>query len=153
MTPELAGLAKIIWRHPRNETGLFVPIQLKKFRVYLPGMLLKTNLVASGLAAKHQAKPNEIARATLAVFKAALPKAVPGIVFLSGGLTPDQSTEYLKMMNKLYSNSPWQLSYSFGRALQQEGLRAWSGKSENIKKVLGFLNGKWYCCDSRVCPE
>ncbi|MEK7177773.1 MAG: class I fructose-bisphosphate aldolase, partial [Patescibacteria group bacterium] len=52
---------------------------------------------------------------------------------LSGGLTPDESTEYLKTMNSIYKDLPWQLSYSFGRALQQEALQAWVGKPENVK--------------------
>jgi len=109
---------------------LSVFLKLKQFRVYLPGMLLKTNLVASGLAAKHQAKPKEIARATLAVFKAAVPKAVPGIVFLSGGLSPEAATINLNAINR-FGRQPWQLSFSYGRALQGEALVIWRGQSQN----------------------
>ena len=106
---------------------------LKEFGVYFQGMLLKPNMVLPG---KDSAKPStakEIARLTVSALKATVPSSVPGIVFLSGGLTPDQSTEYLKAMNTAYKKLPWELSYSFGRALQQEGLKAWSGKKDNIK--------------------
>jgi len=106
---------------------------LKQFGVQLDSMLLKPNMVLAGRDCPTQPGSEEIATKTVDVLRPAVPKEVPGIVFLSGGLTPDQSTEYLKTMNKMFPNLPWQLSYSFGRALQQEGLAAWGGKSENIK--------------------
>jgi len=106
---------------------------LKQFGVKLDSMLLKPNMVLAGTECPKQPSAEEIATKTVEVFKSVVPKEVPGIVFLSGGLTPDQSTEYLKTINKMFPDLPWQLSYSFGRALQQEGLAAWGGKSENIK--------------------
>ncbi len=106
---------------------------LKQFGVQFDSMLLKPNMVLCGKDCPTQATAEEIARSTVEVLLATVAKEVPGIVFLSGGLSPDQSTEYLKTMNKMYSDLPWQLSYSFGRALQQEGLKAWGGKTENIK--------------------
>ena len=106
---------------------------LRQFGVQFDSMLLKPNMAFSGKDCSIQATSEEIARATVEVLRAAVPKEVPGIVFLSGGLTPDQSTEYLKTMNKMSPGLPWQLSYSFGRALQQEALKAWGGKSENVK--------------------
>lgn len=106
---------------------------LKEFNVKLSGMLLKPNMVLPGKDSSVKATAEEIARLTVETFKETVPSGVPGIVFLSGGLTPDQSTEYLKTMNSLFKDLPWQLSYSFGRALQQEGLQAWVGKTENIK--------------------
>lgn len=109
---------------------LAVFAQLKQYRVYLPGMLLKTNMVASGLAAKHQAQPKEIAQATIAVFKAAVPKTVPGIMFLSGGMNPEASTVNLDAINKT-GKPAWQLSFSYGRALQGEALEIWSGEAKN----------------------
>jgi len=106
---------------------------LKQFGIQLDGMLLKPNMVLPGKESQNKSTAEEIARLTVETLKETVPSEVPGIVFLSGGLTPDQSTEYLKTMNALYPGLPWQLSYSFGRALQQEALQAWMGKPENIK--------------------
>lgn len=108
---------------------------LSEFKVDFKNMLLKPNMVLPGKENSHQSKADEIAQLTVDVLKFTVPKEVPGIVFLSGGLTPDQSTEYLQTMNAKFKDLPWQLSYSFGRALQQEGLQAWAGKEENIKKA------------------
>ena len=106
---------------------------LKQFRVQLDGILLKPNMVLPGKDSQKKATSEEIANLTVETLKATVPSEVLGIVFLSGGLTPDQSTEYLSIMNKTYPKLPWQLSYSFGRALQQEALCVWMGKPENIK--------------------
>ncbi|OGK23181.1 hypothetical protein A3D76_01000 [Candidatus Roizmanbacteria bacterium RIFCSPHIGHO2_02_FULL_37_9b] len=110
-------------------------------------------MVLAGKESKSQATAEEIAQLTVEILRKTVPKEIPGIVFLSGGLTPDEATGYLKKMNEKYKGLPWQLSYSFGRALQQEALRAWSGKSNNIKaaqevffvrakKVSSARNGK-----------
>lgn len=106
---------------------------LKQFGVQLNSMLLKPNMVLPGKDSPKKSTADEIAKLTVEMFKEVVPAEVPGIVFLSGGLTPDQSTEYLGAMNKMFPQLPWQLSYSFGRALQQEALQAWMGKPENIK--------------------
>jgi fructose-bisphosphate aldolase class I len=106
---------------------------LKEFGVLFSGMLLKPNMVLPGKDSQKKSAAEEIARLTVETLKATVPAEVPGIVFLSGGLTPDESTEYLKTMNAMYPDLPWQLSYSFGRALQQEALLAWMGKPENVK--------------------
>lgn len=106
---------------------------LKQFGVQFSGMLLKPNMVLPGKESQVKSTAEKIARLTVEMLKETVPAEVPGIVFLSGGLTPDQSTEYLKTMNATYHDLPWQLSYSFGRALQQEALQAWMGKPENIK--------------------
>jgi fructose-bisphosphate aldolase class I len=105
--------------------------ELTKYRVYLPGMLLKTNMVASGLTAKKQASAAATAKATIAVFRASVPKTVPGIVFLSGGLSPEAATVNLDAINKV-GRQPWQLSFSYGRALQGEALEVWNGQEKNI---------------------
>ncbi|MBI2314822.1 fructose-bisphosphate aldolase class I [Candidatus Daviesbacteria bacterium] len=114
--------------------------QLKLYKVLLEGMLLKPNMVISGKEAATQALAEEIAQATVETFKKVVPFEVPGIVFLSGGQTPDQATENLAAINKI--GGPWQLSYSYGRALQEEALNTWAcftdsarrvGKEENIK--------------------
>ncbi|MBI4225764.1 fructose-bisphosphate aldolase, partial [Candidatus Roizmanbacteria bacterium] len=81
---------------------------LKQFGVQFDSMLLKPNMALSGKDCSTQANAEEIARSTVEVLRATVPEEVPGIVFLSGGLTPDQSTEYLKTMNKMYSDLSWQ---------------------------------------------
>jgi len=100
--------------------------------VSLEGIILKPNMVISGKLSPTQAGSDEIAKATIETFLKVVPKEVPGIVFLSGGQTPDQATENLAKINMI-SGSPWQLSFSYGRALQQEALSAWAGKDENIQ--------------------
>lgn len=106
---------------------------LEQFGVVFNSMLLKPNMVLAGKDYPNQPTAEKIAEATVKVMKETVPSDVPGIVFLSGGLTPDQSTEYLRAMNKMYPKLPWQLSYSFGRALQQEALQAWQGKAKNVQ--------------------
>ncbi|OGD57094.1 hypothetical protein A3E73_00980 [Candidatus Beckwithbacteria bacterium RIFCSPHIGHO2_12_FULL_47_17] len=114
---------------------LAVFAELKQYRIYWPGMLLKTNMVSSGLAAKTPVGPGEIAKATMAVFKAAVPKAVTGIMFLSGGMSPEASTINLDAINKSLDSArdkyTWQLSFSYGRALQGEALEIWNGEGKN----------------------
>jgi fructose-bisphosphate aldolase class I len=102
-------------------------------RVELEGTLLKPNMVLSGTNAAQQAGPQEVAAATLRCFQRTVPAAVPGIVFLSGGQTPEQATENLNAMNK-QGGHPWELSFSYGRALQAPTLKAWGGKTDQIQK-------------------
>ena len=109
--------------------------QLKQYRVHLPGMLLKTNMVASGLEAKIQASPKQIAQETIKVFRSTVPLKVPGIMFLSGGMSPEASTINLDAINKSLDSArdkyTWQLSFSYGRALQGEALEIWNGEGKN----------------------
>lgn len=109
--------------------------QLAKYRVHLPGIILKPNMVNSGTKASIQSSPQECAQATVETLLKVVPKEVPGIVFLSGGLTPDQATDRLHLINTLAQDAPWELSYSFGRALQQEALITWAGNDENVSKA------------------
>ncbi len=107
--------------------------QLRNFKINLKGILLKPNMVLPGKESITQASADEIAKATVETLLEEVPSEVPGIVFLSGGLSPDDSTIYLATMNSVYMGKlPWELSYSYGRALQQEALKLWSGKSENV---------------------
>jgi fructose-bisphosphate aldolase class I len=99
-------------------------------RVALEGTLLKPNMVLPGKGCPKQAGPQEVAEATLRCLKRAVPAAVPGIVFLSGGQTPVQATENLNAMNAL-GPQPWELSFSYGRALQDPALKAWKGDAAN----------------------
>ncbi len=108
---------------------------LKAFKINFKGMLLKPNMVLAGKNAKQQPIVDEVVERTVKVLKETVPSDVAGIVFLSGGLSPDEATDYLREMNRRYKKLPWPLSFSFGRALQQEGLKAWEGKKANIKKA------------------
>ena len=99
--------------------------------VYLPGTLLKPNMCLSGYSATEQASDEEVARTTIAVFEYCVPAAVPGIVFLSGGQSDEQATARLNVMNQMGPH-PWELSFSYGRALQAPALKAWGGKPENL---------------------
>ena len=99
-------------------------------RVALEGMLLKPNMIVSGLDCPVQAPVDEVARRTIAVLKAGVPPAVPGIVFLSGGQTDLQATAHLDAMNRI-GGCPWVLTFSYGRALQSAAEGAWLGKPES----------------------
>ena len=104
---------------------------LHEQRVRLEGMLLKPNMVLPGTTSDQPAEPIQIAEATLRCLKRTVPAAVPGIVFLSGGQSPGQATRNLNALNSL-GPTPWQLSFSFGRALQAPALTLWAGKAENV---------------------
>jgi fructose-bisphosphate aldolase class I len=106
--------------------------ELDEEQVALEGMLLKPNMVLAGRDCPRQASVQEVALATLRTLIRHVPPAVPGIVFLSGGQDHIQATEHLSAINKLGGPKPWKLSFSYGRALQDEALEAWGGKSENV---------------------
>ncbi len=108
--------------------------QLKEKGVELSGMVLKPNMVLPGKECSVQANSKQVAEATLRVFKQAVPKEVPGIAFLSGGQSDEEATENLNEINKI-PGSPWELSFSYGRALQMTALKTWKGKPENIKQA------------------
>jgi fructose-bisphosphate aldolase class I len=101
--------------------------------VLLEGMILKPNMVLSGYECSEQAPVDEVADMTVTVLKRCVPSAVPGIAFLSGGQSNENATAHLNAMNQILgSNSPWNLTYSYGRALQSPALDAWCGKEENV---------------------
>jgi fructose-bisphosphate aldolase class I len=101
-------------------------------RVALEGMLLKPNMVISGTGCSTQDSVNEVALATLRCLRRHAPAAVPGIVFLSGGQDALRATRHLSAINQLECAKPWRLSFSYGRALQDEALKAWRGRSERV---------------------
>jgi fructose-bisphosphate aldolase class I len=101
-------------------------------RVVLEGMLLKPNMVIPGKDADYQAGVEEVAERTLRCLMRTVPAAVPGIVFLSGGQTGEEATAHLNAMNTGYGPHPWRLSFSYGRALQEQALKAWRGQTENV---------------------
>jgi fructose-bisphosphate aldolase class I len=100
-------------------------------RVRLDGTLLKPNMVLSGYGSPQQASVEEVAEASVRCYRATVPAAVPGIVFLSGGQSDELATAHLNAMNQLAPH-PWQLSFSYGRALQAPALKAWKGESANV---------------------
>jgi fructose-bisphosphate aldolase class I len=106
--------------------------ELHDQRIDLRGTLLKPNMVLSGYDASSRAGVDEVAEATLEVFYRHVPAAVPGIVFLSGGQSDEDATAHLNAMNARGPH-PWQLSFSYGRALQAPALKAWGGKPENVE--------------------
>jgi fructose-bisphosphate aldolase class I len=102
--------------------------------VVLEGMVLKPNMTISGKDCPQQASAQEIAVATIRTLKRTVPAAVPGIVFLSGGQSPSQATANLSAMNAT-GGFPWQLSFSYGRALQEETLKAWMGEPAKFSEA------------------
>ncbi len=100
-------------------------------RVPLRQILLKPNMVLSGTECPNRAGVRAVAEATVRCFQEAVPAAMPGVVFLSGGQSDTEATAHLNEMNRI-GGLPWQLSFSYGRALQAPALKAWLGKAENI---------------------
>jgi fructose-bisphosphate aldolase class I len=103
-------------------------------RVPLEQTLLKPNMVLSGKDCPTQAGPREVAEKTIRCLKNTVPAAVPGIVFLSGGQTPEQATEHLNAMNAM-GGLPWEVSFSYGRALQEPPLTTWAGRADNVAEA------------------
>jgi fructose-bisphosphate aldolase class I len=99
-------------------------------RIYLEGMVLKPNMVISGKKAANRASPELVAEATVRCLKRHVPSAVPGIAFLSGGQSSAEATLHLSLMNK--EKLPWNLTFSYGRALQDTALKAWGGQAASF---------------------
>jgi len=106
-------------------------IELRAHRVDFAGMVLKPNMVVPGQDCRQKATVREVAEATIRCLRSTVPATVPGIAFLSGGQSPEESTEHLAVMNTL-GPLPWQLTFSYGRALQAPSLKAWGGKAESV---------------------
>lgn len=105
--------------------------QLAEQRVYLEGMVLKPSMVVSGKDNPRQAGVEEVAERTIRVLKRTVPAAVPGIAFLSGGQSAVSATEHLNAINKL-GPLPWEVTFSYARALQDPALKAWKGEAGNV---------------------
>lgn len=108
------------------------------------GMLLKPNMVLPGEDSSQEVTPEEVAAATLRCFRRTVPAAVPGIVFLSGGQSPQEATERLSAMNSR-GPQPWELSFSYGRALQEPVLQGWGGKLENVTEAQRLFYHRAQC--------
>jgi fructose-bisphosphate aldolase class I len=117
---------------------------LAAHRILLEGMLLKPNMVLSGKDCPQQASVQEVAEATVRCLKRAVPAAVPGIVFLSGGQTDQEATEHLNAMNQ-FPDLPWQLSFSYGRALQAPVLKTWKGEAANVAAAQEAFHHRAMC--------
>jgi fructose-bisphosphate aldolase class I len=104
-------------------------------RVFLEGMVLKPNMVVPGKKSPQKASPEQVAEATVRTLRRQVPSAVPGIAFLSGGQGPAEATLHLSLINAA-GPLPWTLTFSYGRALQEDALSAWGGKT------AGFSGGQ-----------
>ena len=108
-----------------------VLVALWRHRVLYEGILLKPNMILPGKGSSEKPTLEEVARTTVRVLSRAVPPAVPGIVFLSGGQSDQEATARLDAMNRL-GPRPWEISFSYGRALQFPSLSAWKGRPENV---------------------
>lgn len=121
--------------------------ELDAQRVLFEGMLLKPNMVIPGLTCPQQASVQKVAEATIRCMRRYVPAAVPGLVFLSGGQSAEDATAHLNAMNQIGAH-PWEVSFSYGRALQAPVLAAWRGEEGNVgdaQKTLlkrSMLNGQ-----------
>ncbi|MGH7783060.1 MAG: class I fructose-bisphosphate aldolase [Candidatus Binatia bacterium] len=114
-----------------QETLRITFFRLVEQRVQLEGMILKPSMVVSGKDCPKQAGIDEVAERTIRVLKRAVPAAVPGIAFLSGGQSAERATEHLNAMNALGPH-PWEVSFSYARALQDPAIKAWKGEPANV---------------------
>jgi fructose-bisphosphate aldolase, class I len=111
-------------------------MQLYRHNVWLPGCILKTSMVISGLEAKRRAGVEEVAERTVQTLLRTVPAALAGVVFLSGGQGPEESTAHLNAMNRAYRGKlPWPLSFSYARAIQGPALSHWRGKPANVAQA------------------
>ena len=109
---------------------------LHEQKVDCKGLILKSSMVLAGSTYGEQSSPQEVAEATLRTFKNAVPEDVGGIVFLSGGQTPERATENLDAIaeqEKIRTDLPWEFAFSYSRAIEEPVLASWQGKPENIE--------------------
>ena len=120
--------------------------QLYTQRVMLEGMLLKPNMVVPGLNCPKQETVDEVADATVKCLLRAVPAAVPGITFLSGGQSAELASARLNAMNvRFKSRAPWALSFSFARAIQQPALDIWKGEETHVLAAQKALYHRAKC--------
>ncbi len=115
-------------------------------RVTLEGMILKPNMVLPGLACPKQESVDEVADATVKCLLRAVPAAVPGIAFLSGGQSAELASASLNAMNvRFKSRVPWALAFSFARAIQQPALETWQGEEPRVAAAQQALLHRARC--------
>jgi len=112
---------------------------LHKHHVTLEHIVLKPNMIIPGKLSPQVVTADDVAFQTLTILRRTVPAAVPSINFLSGGLTPQQATAYLNAMNQ-QGNQPWELSFSYGRALQEPALKTWNGDARNARATQEALH-------------
>ncbi len=108
---------------------------LKQNKVDLSALLLKPNMVTPGNGSTQKVNAEKVARETVTCLSSVVPPEVPGIVFLSGGQSEDQACENLNAMNRDYADLPWELSFSFGRALQNSAIKIWARHPSEPEKA------------------
>jgi fructose-bisphosphate aldolase class I len=118
--------------------------ELDEQRVELEGIVQKPTMALAGCDCGHQPRVDEVARHTLAVLRRAVPAAVPGIAFLSGGQSDELASAHLSAMNAA-GEAPWQLSFSYGRALQATALRTWAGAEGNTERAQAVFEHRARC--------
>jgi fructose-bisphosphate aldolase class I len=128
-----------------NATLSAVFSALRDYGVSFEGMLLKPNMVVAGKQSPKQASVAEAAGTTVRTLQRTVPTAVRGIVFLSGGQSPQRATEHLNAMN-VRGPHPWELSFSFGRALQDTALKTWKGSAANVATAQREFLHRAICC-------
>jgi len=112
---------------------------LKENGVMLEGSLLKPSMTVAGVDCKEKPSPAEVAAMTVQTLERCIPPAMPGVTFLSGGISEEDSSVYLNEINKIDRKGPWALTFSFSRAMQSSCLKIWDGKPENIKAAQDQL--------------
>ena len=112
--------------------------ELRKHNVALDGLILKTNMVLPGYS-NPKAHPEEVAEQTVMCFMETVPAAIGGIVFLSGGQSDEDATTHLNMINKMFKDVPWRLTFSYGRGLQREPLKIWASEKDKVKAQKALL--------------
>ena len=127
-----------------EETLRAVVAELLDQRVLLEGIVLKPNMVLAGYDCPRQPGVEEVAHRTLALMRRTVPAAVPGIAFLSGGQSDELACAHLSAMNAA-GDAPWQLTFSYGRALQAAALHAWAGQQENAERARAVFDERVRC--------
>merc|ERR1712106_651329 len=102
--------------------------------VLLEGSLLKPSTSVSGVDCPNKPKPDEVAAMTVQTLQRCIPPAMPGVTFLSGGISEEDSSLYLNEINKIKRVGPWALTFSFSRAMQSSCIKVWSGKPETSRQ-------------------
>ena len=112
---------------------------LEENGVMLEGTLLKPSMTVAGVDCKDKPTPAEVAAMTVQTLQRSIPPAMPGVTFLSGGISEEDSSVYLNEINKVDRVGPWALTFSFSRAMQSSCLKTWNGEDENIKAAQDQL--------------
>jgi len=107
--------------------------KLQEVGVLLEGSLLKPSMTVSGVDCPDKPTPEEVAETTVRTFQRCIPPAMPGVTFLSGGISEEDSSIFLNAINKVDRIGPWTLTFSFSRAMQSSCIKAWGGKPENVE--------------------